>query len=143
VKKFRILAVASIAVAVILSNIMCANVVFEYSNLIWGIEYAHYSAPANAAFLLAIPYIVGILICIIISLVFLRKSNYKKPIGGGMNAKNVILLILIIMSVGFFTGSEKKDIREIVYYKLPIERRVRIRPIWHHNVLIKEPWYEA
>lgn len=103
-KKFRILAVASIVVAVILSNIMCAIVAFEYSNLLWGIDYARYSAPANAAFLLAIPYIAGILICIFLSLVFLRKSNHKKPISGGTNVKNILLLILIIMSVGLFIG---------------------------------------
>ena len=75
--KFRIFAVAFIAVAIILSDIMCANVAFEYCNMLWGIKYAGYSAPANVAFLLAIPYVIGILICIILSCVFWRKSNKK------------------------------------------------------------------
>jgi len=68
--------VAFIAVAIILSNIMCANVAFEYCNMLWGIKYAGYSAPANVTFLLTIPYGIGILICIIFSCVFWRKSNY-------------------------------------------------------------------
>lgn len=75
--KFRILAVVFIAIAIILSDIMCANVAFEYCNMIWGIKYAGYSAPANAAFLLTIPYIIGILISIILSCVYWRKSNKK------------------------------------------------------------------
>lgn len=75
--RFRILAVAFIAVAIILSDIMCANVAFEYCNMLWGIKYAGYSAPANVTFLLAIPYVIGILICIIFSYVFWRKSNRK------------------------------------------------------------------
>lgn len=74
-KKFRILAVAFIVIAIILSNIMCANVAFEYCNMLWGIKYEGYSAPANVAFLLNIPYFIGILICIILSYVFWRKSN--------------------------------------------------------------------
>jgi hypothetical protein len=74
-KKFRILAIVFFVLAILVSNIMCANVAFEYSNMLWGIKYAGYSAPANTAFLLAIPYIVGILICIILSYFLWRKSN--------------------------------------------------------------------
>lgn len=72
--KFRILAVSFIVIAIILSNIMCVNVAFEYCNMLWGIKYAGYSAPANIAFFLAIPYIVGILICLVLLYVFGRKS---------------------------------------------------------------------
>jgi hypothetical protein len=75
--KFKILSVVFIMVAIILSDIMCANVAFEYCNMLWGIKYAGYSAPANTAFLLAVPYIVGILICIILSYVLWRKSINK------------------------------------------------------------------
>lgn len=73
--KFRILAVVFIVVSIILSNVMCANVAFEYCNMLCGIKYAGYSAPANIAFLIAIPYAIGILVCIIFSYVFWRKSN--------------------------------------------------------------------
>lgn len=75
--KFRILAGVFIIIAIILSDIMCANVAFEYCNMLWGIKYAGYSAPANVAFLLTIPYVIVILICIVFSCAFWRKSNKK------------------------------------------------------------------
>lgn len=74
-KRFRTLTVTFIVAAIILSNIMCANVAFEYCNMLWGIKYAGYSAPANVAFLFAIPYVIGILICLVLAYVFWRRSN--------------------------------------------------------------------
>jgi len=47
-KKFRISAMAFIVIAIILSDIMCAHVTFEYCNMLRGIN----SAPANVAFCL-------------------------------------------------------------------------------------------
>lgn len=64
-----------ILIAVILSNIMSANVAFEYCNMLWGIKYAGYSAPANVAFLIAIPYAIGIMICIAISYILRKKTK--------------------------------------------------------------------
>ncbi len=60
------------ALAVILSDVMCAVVAFNYCDMLWGIRYAGYSAPASVAFLTAVPYAVGIIICVILSL-FLKK----------------------------------------------------------------------
>ena len=60
------------ALAVILSDVMCAVAAFNYCDMLWGIKYAGYSAPASAAFLTAVPYAVGIIICVILSL-FLKK----------------------------------------------------------------------
>ena len=60
------------ALAVILSDVMCAVVAFNYCDMLWGIKYAGYSAPASVAFLTAVPYAVGIIICVILSL-FLKK----------------------------------------------------------------------
>ena len=42
--------------AVILSDIMCAVIAYNYCNLLWGIKYAGYSAPAETAFLTAVPF---------------------------------------------------------------------------------------
>ena len=42
--------------AILLSDVMCAVVAFNYCDMLWGIRYASYSAPANTAFLLVIPY---------------------------------------------------------------------------------------
>lgn len=69
------MAITSIAIAIILSDIMCANVAFEYSKMLWGIKYAGYSAPANVAFLVAVPYLIGILICVVFSIVLWKKFN--------------------------------------------------------------------
>lgn len=60
------------ALAVILSDVMCAVVAFNFCDMLWGIKYAGYSAPASVALLTAVPYAVGIIICVILSL-FLKK----------------------------------------------------------------------
>jgi uncharacterized membrane protein len=60
------------ALAVILSDVMCAVVAFNFCDMLWGIKYAGYSAPASVAFMTAVPYAVGIIICVILSL-FLKK----------------------------------------------------------------------
>ena len=44
------------ALAILLSDVMCAAVAFNYCDMLWGIRYASYSAPASTAFLLVIPY---------------------------------------------------------------------------------------
>lgn len=61
--------------AVILSNIMSAVVAYNYSELKWGIKYAGYSAPASVAFIYAIPYGIGIVVCIVLALVLRKKEN--------------------------------------------------------------------
>ena len=43
------------ALAILLSDVMCAVVAFNYCDMLWGIRYASYSAPASTAFLLVIP----------------------------------------------------------------------------------------
>ena len=60
--------------AVLLSDVMCAVVAFNYCNMLWGIRYAGYSAPANVAFLTAVPYVIGIVVCVILALFFRRKT---------------------------------------------------------------------
>ena len=64
------------ALAVLLSNVMCAAVAYNYCAMQWGIQYAGYSAPASTAFLLVIPYAAGIVICVVLAWFF----NKKKPV---------------------------------------------------------------
>lgn len=59
--------------AVLLSDVMCAVVAYNYCNMKWGIEYAGYSAPASVAFLTAIPYAVGIVVCVVLAIILKRK----------------------------------------------------------------------
>lgn len=61
--------------AIILSDIMCAVVAYNYCELVWGGKYAGYSAPASTAFLLAIPYLIGIVICVVLTVVFKKRAE--------------------------------------------------------------------
>lgn len=63
--------------AVLLSDIMCAVVAYNYCDILWGTKYAGYSAPASTAFTLAIPYIVGIIACVVLALTFNKKAKKR------------------------------------------------------------------
>ena len=60
--------------AALLSDVMCAVVAYNHCDMVWGIQYASYSAPAWVAFLTAIPFAVGIVVCIALALFFKKKS---------------------------------------------------------------------
>ena len=59
--------------SILLSDIMCAVVAFNYRDMLCGIEHAGYSAPASTAFLYAIPFVVGIVVCAILAIKFRKK----------------------------------------------------------------------
>ena len=61
--------------AVLLSDVMCAAVAYNYCELLWGGKYAGYSAPASTAFLLAIPFAIGIAVCVVLALWFRKKAG--------------------------------------------------------------------
>ena len=56
--------------AVLLSDVMCAVVAYNYCDMMWGIKYAGYSAPVSTAFLVAIPFAIAIVVCVVIALYF-------------------------------------------------------------------------
>ena len=58
------------ALAILLSDVMCAVVAFNYCDM----RYASYSAPASTAFLLVIPYAAAIAVCTALAVIFWRKS---------------------------------------------------------------------
>lgn len=64
-----------IVLAVILSDVMCAVVAYNFCGMQWGIKYAGYSAPAWVAFLYVIPYGIGIVVCMIVAMVFRKKGK--------------------------------------------------------------------
>ena len=45
--------------AVLLSDVMCAVIAYNYCDMMWGIKYAGYSAPVSTAFLVAIPFAIA------------------------------------------------------------------------------------
>ena len=61
--------------AVLLSDIMCAVVAYNYCDLLWGGQYAGYSAPASTAFVYVIPYAIGIIVSVALAIIFRKKST--------------------------------------------------------------------
>ena len=61
------------ALAIVLSDIMCLVVAYTYRDMLCGIEHAGYSAPAGIAFLYAIPFVVGIVVCAVLTIRFHKK----------------------------------------------------------------------
>lgn len=64
-----------IILAFVLSHIMCIVVAYSYSYMLCQIEHAGNSAPASISFLYAIPFVLAISVCVILSLVFNKKSK--------------------------------------------------------------------
>ncbi len=65
------------ALTVLLSDVMCAVVAYNYCDLLWGAKYAGYSAPASTAFLVAVPYAVAIAVCAVLAFVFRKRALPK------------------------------------------------------------------
>lgn len=65
-------------VAVLLSDMMCAVVAYNYCDLLWGAKYAGYSAPACTAFIYAVPFGIGIIISIMLAIIFSKKTILRK-----------------------------------------------------------------
>ncbi len=62
-----------IALAILLSDVMCAVIAYNYGKLQWGMGF---SAPAWVAFLYGIPYAIGIAVCVIVAVV-INKKNFS------------------------------------------------------------------
>ncbi len=74
-QKYKYLSYIFMALAILLSNVMCAAVAYNYCSMQWRIRYEGFGAPANVAFLLVIPYAVGIVICVILACFFNKKQK--------------------------------------------------------------------
>lgn len=74
-KKFKFLRNLFITLSLILSHIMCADTAFNYAGMLCGIEHKGFSAPANVALILAVPYGIGIVVCVILAIIFDRKCR--------------------------------------------------------------------
>ena len=62
------------ALAIVLSDVMCFVVAYHYRDMLCGIEHAGYSTPAGTAFLYAIPFVVGIIVCAVLAIRFHKKK---------------------------------------------------------------------
>ena len=72
-KRFKILRNIFILLALLLSHLACIDVSYNYATMLCGIEHMGFSAPADTAFIFTIPYVVGIIMCIILAFVFAKK----------------------------------------------------------------------
>ena len=63
------------ALAVLLWGAMCAVVAWNYVDMLHGIEHHGFSAPASIAFLVAIPFALAIIVCVVLAIVFHKKSK--------------------------------------------------------------------
>ena len=61
--------------ALILSHLMCFVVAWNYRDMLCGIAHSGYSAPAEIAFLTAIPYAAGIMICGFLVYIFHKEEK--------------------------------------------------------------------
>ena len=61
------------AFAVVLSDMMCFVVGYNYRDMLCGIEHAGFSAPASIAFLSAVPFVVGMIVCVVLAIRFREK----------------------------------------------------------------------
>ena len=73
--KFKMLSRIYIALAILLSDVMCAAVSYEYCALQWGGKYEGWSAPPSVAFIYVIPFAAGIVFCVALSRLFYKKAK--------------------------------------------------------------------
>ena len=64
--------------AVLLSDVMCAVVAYNYGALRVGGQIGLYSAPASVAFIYVIPYGIGIIVSIVLAVVFRKNAAKQK-----------------------------------------------------------------
>ena len=69
------LSVLFAALAVLLWGAMCAVVAWNYRSMLCGIEHGGFSAPADIAFFYAIPFVIAIAVCVVLSIVFRKRCN--------------------------------------------------------------------
>ena len=71
------LAVLFAALAILLSNVMCAVTAYAWCDMVWGGRYLGYSAPPETALIQAVPYFLGIVLCVVLAIVFAKKAKKK------------------------------------------------------------------
>ena len=64
-----------IVIAVVLSDIMCFVVAYNYRDMICGIEHAGNSAPASVSFLSAVPFLLAIIVCSVLAFIFYKRDK--------------------------------------------------------------------
>ena len=61
--------------ALVLSHVACIVVAYDYRDMLCGIAHGGYSAPAWVVFFELIPFGLGIILCVVLAMVFHKKSK--------------------------------------------------------------------
>lgn len=69
------IAYALFAAAVLLFGAMCAVTAYQYRDILCGMQHMGYSVPPSAAFLYAIPFLIGIAACAAVGIMLMKKSE--------------------------------------------------------------------
>lgn len=77
-KRYKLATIVFSVIAILLSDIMCAIVAYNYCDMLYGIEYKGYSAPASIAYVCAIPYSIGIIVCVLLAIFSFRNMKKNK-----------------------------------------------------------------
>ncbi len=73
-KKTKNLRNLFVVLSLLLSHAMCAVIAYLYRDMRCGIAHMGYSAPAAVVFLYAIPFIIGIGVCVALAIVCHKKG---------------------------------------------------------------------
>ena len=60
-------------IALILSHVMCTVLAYNYRDALCAIDHAGFSAPASIVFILAVPFVIGIIVCALLAIKFRKK----------------------------------------------------------------------
>ncbi len=71
----KILSTLFSILAILLTNVMCGVVGFNYGKIVWGKEKEGFISPASVALLLRNPYVIGNIVCVVLAFVFRKKRT--------------------------------------------------------------------
>lgn len=74
-KRNRVFSGCFLALAAALSHAMCAVVAYQYRAMLCAAQHQAASAPASVAFLLGLPFLFGIALCLVLALVLRRRAS--------------------------------------------------------------------
>ena len=63
------------ALAILLSDVMCATVAYTYRDMLCADKHMGHSAPASLAFIYVVPFLAAIGACILMAIVFRKKDT--------------------------------------------------------------------
>ena len=66
-----------LVLALVLSHAMCVVTAYNYRDMLCGIAHSCYSSPAYVAFFSALPFILGIAVCLVLASVLYRNATHQ------------------------------------------------------------------